>query len=241
MAYTVVAGDNARSIAKKHNISVEELKKDNPTTNWSKLQVGQRLVITQIVRDKVKQLWDKGYRNIPELATRSRLSEAEIKKIVGAPEKETTPSSEQKVEEVAVSAQKRSGSEILKEANVAAQKRSGSEILKEANVAAQPRIDNTQIRAELADILDAPKPKKQKETKVEEELDVTPVMSEPLPEIDVYALVGNPNEIISEGAKNYYKNWTDKWGNTPVEEIPQEELVKMSGFFFNAYKMCFLL
>lgn len=63
-----------------------------------------------------------------------------------------------------------------------------------------------------------------------------PQESEPVPEIDVYGLLGDPNEIISQGAENYYKNWTNKWGDTPVDEIPEEDLVKMSGFFFNAYK-----
>ena len=232
MAYTVVAGDNVSSIAKKHNISVEELKKDNPTTDWSKLQVGQRLVVTQVVRDKVQELWDKGYRNIPDLAKRSRLSEKEVRSIVGAPEEKSKSASKPELEEATVSAKKRGGGEILKEAVVSARKRGGGEILEEAVVSAKPKIDNTEIRRQLSDILDAPKPEKKKE----EIETVEPVAFEFLPEIDVYGLVGDPNEIISEGAKNYYKNWTDKWGNTPVEDIPQEELVKMSGFFFNAYK-----
>lgn len=92
----------------------------------------------------------------------------------------------------------------------------------------EPKLDNTAIRAELSDILDAPR---QEEESKEEE-----VVFEPAPEVDVYALLGDPNEVISEGAAQYYKNWTDSWGKTPVEDIPQEELVKMSGFFFNAYK-----
>jgi len=61
-------------------------------------------------------------------------------------------------------------------------------------------------------------------------------MATPVPEIDVYKLISDPESVISEGARSYYDDWISKWGNTPVEEIPQEEAAKMAGFFFNAYK-----
>ena len=54
-------------------------------------------------------------------------------------------------------------------------------------------------------------------------------------EVDLYDLISNPNSVIEEGAQNFYTSWFNKWGDTPVEEIPQEEAAKMAGIFFNSY------
>ena len=54
-------------------------------------------------------------------------------------------------------------------------------------------------------------------------------------DVDVYDLITNPNSVIQEGAQNFYTDWMDKWGDVPVEELPQEEAVKMAGLFFNSY------
>ena len=68
-----------------------------------------------------------------------------------------------------------------------------------------------------------------------DEQELLPI-EQPVPEIDIYKLITSPQEIIDEGASSYYTDWFDKWGTTPVEEIPIEEASKMAGFFFNAYK-----
>jgi len=119
----------------------------------------------------------------------------------------------------------------LEEITVDARKRGGGSILKDIYVDVDPVLDNSSIRAELSDILDAPKRRREKP---EEPVVVKTALPSP-PAIDVYSLVGDPNAIINEGVQAYYQNWIDTYGDMDVADIPEEEIQKMSGFFFNAY------
>ncbi len=53
--HTVSKGDNDYSIAKKYGISVEQLHKLNPKTNWKSLQIGQKLTVSvAVAKSKTK-------------------------------------------------------------------------------------------------------------------------------------------------------------------------------------------
>lgn len=50
--HSVVKGDNDHSIAKKYGITIDQLHKLNPKTDWKKLQIGQKVVVSKEVAKK---------------------------------------------------------------------------------------------------------------------------------------------------------------------------------------------